>query len=125
VIYRRELRPVITTGAEVIDQIFRSRQSQEGTASLAGLSLGRTNPAGPGDRQADRTGGPGPEDQRGDAGQLGNAHRRRRDGSDGALSGDERTELVRLRNKNAELTMERDALKQRGASAQLTGTLLP
>ena len=25
VIYRRELRPVITTGAEVMDQIFRSR----------------------------------------------------------------------------------------------------
>ena len=26
VIYRRELRPVITTGAEVMDQIFRSKQ---------------------------------------------------------------------------------------------------
>jgi len=28
VIYRRELRPVITTGAEVMDQIFRPRQCQ-------------------------------------------------------------------------------------------------
>jgi integrase len=28
VIYRRELRPVITTGAEVMDQIFRPRQAQ-------------------------------------------------------------------------------------------------
>jgi integrase len=26
VIYRRELRPVITTGAEVMDQIFRTKQ---------------------------------------------------------------------------------------------------
>ena len=36
VIYRRELRPVITTGAEVMDQIFRSRQPDEGTASATG-----------------------------------------------------------------------------------------
>jgi hypothetical protein len=28
VIYRREPRPVITTGAEVMDQIFRSRQAR-------------------------------------------------------------------------------------------------
>jgi integrase len=34
VIYRRELRPVITTGAEVMDQIFRPRQ-QQGTAATA------------------------------------------------------------------------------------------
>ena len=34
VIYRRELRPVITTGAEVMDQIFRPKQLQ-GTASAA------------------------------------------------------------------------------------------
>ena len=36
VIYRRELRPVITTGAEVMDQIFRPRQGQENAASAAG-----------------------------------------------------------------------------------------
>jgi integrase len=36
VIYRRELRPVITTGAEVMDQIFRPRPSQESAASAAG-----------------------------------------------------------------------------------------
>lgn len=36
VIYRRELRPVITTGAEVMDQIFRPRQSQGTTVSAAG-----------------------------------------------------------------------------------------
>ena len=36
VIYRRELRPVITTGAEVIDQIFRSKQSDESTAGATG-----------------------------------------------------------------------------------------
>ena len=34
VIYRRELRPVITTGAEVMDQIFRPKQRQ-GTAVSA------------------------------------------------------------------------------------------
>jgi integrase len=34
VIYRRELRPVITTGAEVMDQIFRSKQ-QRGRAASA------------------------------------------------------------------------------------------
>ena len=28
VIYRRELRPVITTGAEVMDQIFRPKQQR-------------------------------------------------------------------------------------------------
>ena len=33
VIYRRELRPVITTGAEVMDQIFRPKQP---TAPIAG-----------------------------------------------------------------------------------------
>ena len=36
VIYRRELRPVITTGAEVMDQIFRSKQRQGSTATAAG-----------------------------------------------------------------------------------------
>ena len=35
-----------------------------------------------------------------------NADRRRRDGGAGALSEDERTELVRLRKENAELAME-------------------
>jgi integrase len=32
VIYRRELRPVITTGAEVMDQIFRPKQGPEAVA---------------------------------------------------------------------------------------------
>ena len=36
VIYRRELRPVITTGAEVMDQIFRSRRDQEMPRVLPG-----------------------------------------------------------------------------------------
>ena len=36
VIYRRELRPVITTGAEVMDQIFRPKQRGTGTATTAG-----------------------------------------------------------------------------------------
>jgi integrase len=36
VIYRRELRPVITTGAEVMDQIFRSKQRQGTAARAAG-----------------------------------------------------------------------------------------
>jgi len=36
VIYRRELRPVITTGAEVMDQIFRPKQRQGTAASAAG-----------------------------------------------------------------------------------------
>jgi hypothetical protein len=36
VIYRRELRPVITTRAEVMDQIFRSRQPRGSTATAAG-----------------------------------------------------------------------------------------
>ena len=36
VIYRRELRPVITTGAEVMDQIFRSKQRRGHTATIAG-----------------------------------------------------------------------------------------
>jgi hypothetical protein len=36
VIYRRELRPVIMTGAEVMDQIFRSKQPGAGTASATG-----------------------------------------------------------------------------------------
>jgi len=36
VIYRRELRPVITTGAEVMDQIFRSKQWRGHTATTTG-----------------------------------------------------------------------------------------
>jgi integrase len=36
VIYRRELRPVITTGAEVMDQIFRLRLAQETATGTAG-----------------------------------------------------------------------------------------
>jgi integrase len=35
VIYRRELRPVITAGAEVMDQIFRPKQRQRTAASAA------------------------------------------------------------------------------------------
>jgi integrase len=36
VIYRRELRPVITTGAEVMDQIFRPRPARGTPAGAAG-----------------------------------------------------------------------------------------
>lgn len=36
VIYRRELRPVITTGAEVMDQIFRPRRAYPAAADAAG-----------------------------------------------------------------------------------------
>jgi len=36
VIYRRGLRPVITTGAEVMDQIFRPKQRRTNTATTAG-----------------------------------------------------------------------------------------
>ena len=36
VIYRRELRPVITTGAEVMDQIFRPHPAQGTAAGVAG-----------------------------------------------------------------------------------------
>ena len=36
VIYRRELRPVITTGAEVMDQIFRPKQPSASNAGAAG-----------------------------------------------------------------------------------------
>jgi transposase len=112
VIYRRELRPVITTGAEVMDQIFRSRQSQEGTASVAGLSPGVRS------RLVRETGKPTAQmarDLRINEETLGNwvdAHRRLRDGSDGALSGDEHAELVRLLKENAELTTEREVLKR-------------
>jgi integrase len=35
VIYRRELRPVITTGAEVMDQIFRAKQERGRAATAA------------------------------------------------------------------------------------------
>ena len=36
VIYRRELRPVITTGAEIMDQIFQQTKRQETAAGAAG-----------------------------------------------------------------------------------------
>ena len=37
VIYRRGLRPVITTGAEVMDQIFRPERVRGAASSAAGL----------------------------------------------------------------------------------------
>jgi integrase len=36
VVYRRELRPVITTGAEIMDQIFQPKQRRETSAEAAG-----------------------------------------------------------------------------------------
>jgi integrase len=36
VVYRRELRPVITTGAEIMDQIFQPKQRRGGRAEAAG-----------------------------------------------------------------------------------------
>jgi len=36
VVYRRELRPVITTGAEIMDQIFQPKQRQGSRAEAAG-----------------------------------------------------------------------------------------
>ena len=54
-----------------------------------GLPGGR-GPAGPGDRQAGRAGGPGPGVNEGELGNWVNADRRRRDGGDGYLSEDER-----------------------------------
>jgi integrase len=36
VIYRRELRPVITTGAEIMDQIFQPKQQRGDPAAAAG-----------------------------------------------------------------------------------------
>jgi site-specific recombinase XerD len=37
VVYRRELRPVITTGAEVMDQIFQPKKPRRGTAQGAAV----------------------------------------------------------------------------------------
>ena len=36
VVYRRELRPVITTGAEIMDQIFQPKHRREASAEAAG-----------------------------------------------------------------------------------------
>jgi len=36
VVYRRELRPVITTGAEIMDQIFQPKQRRGAPAEAAG-----------------------------------------------------------------------------------------
>ena len=36
VVYRRELRPVITTGAEVMDQIFQPKHRRVASAEAAG-----------------------------------------------------------------------------------------
>ena len=36
VVYRRELRPVITTGAEIMDQIFQTKHRREASAEAAG-----------------------------------------------------------------------------------------
>ena len=36
IVYRRELRPVITTGAEIMDQIFQPKHRREASAEAAG-----------------------------------------------------------------------------------------
>ena len=67
-------------------------------------------PAGPGDREADRAGGPGSGVGEGTLGNWVNADKHRRGEGNGALDEAERAELARLRKENAELAMERDVL---------------